>query len=47
VADAIRDCSRRGAIILDPFGRSGTTMVAAQKSGRLARLIEYDPAIAM
>ena len=44
VADAIKDCSRRGAIILDPFGGSGTTMVAAQKSGRLSRLIEYDPA---
>ena len=38
VADAIKDCSRRGAIVLDPFGGSGTTMVAAQKSGRLARL---------
>ena len=34
----------RGAIILDPFGGSGTTMIAAQKSGRLGRLIEYDPA---
>jgi DNA modification methylase len=44
VADAIKDCSRRGAIVFDPFGGSGTTMVAAQKSGRLARLIEYDPA---
>jgi DNA modification methylase len=43
VADAIKDCSRRGAIVLDPFGGSGTTMFAAQKSGRLARLIEYDP----
>lgn len=44
MADAIKDCSRRGAIILDPFGGSGTTMVAAQKSGRVGRLIEYDPA---
>ncbi len=44
VADAIKDCSRRRAVILDPFGGSGTTMVAAQKSGRLGRLIEYDPA---
>jgi DNA modification methylase len=44
VADAIKDCSRRGTIVLDPFGGSGTTMVAAQKSGRCGRLIEYDPA---
>ena len=44
VADAIKDCSRRGAVILDPFGGSGTTMIAAQKSGRLGRLIECDPA---
>jgi DNA modification methylase len=44
VADAIKDCSRRRAIILDPFGGSGTTMIAAQKSGRLGRLIECDPA---
>src|SRR6202023_3724706 len=44
VADAIKDCSRRGDIVLDPFGGSGTTLIAAQKSGRRARLIEYDPA---
>ena len=40
MADAIKDCSRRGAIILDPFGGSGTTMIAAQKSGRLGRLMK-------
>jgi len=44
VADAIRDCSRRGEIALDPFAGSGTTLVAAEKTGRLARLIEFDPA---
>ncbi len=44
VADAMKDCSRRGDIVLDPFGGSGTTLIAAQKSGRKARLIEYDPA---
>jgi DNA modification methylase len=44
VAEAIRDCSRRGEIVLDPFGGSGTTLIAAEKTGRLARLIELDPA---
>jgi DNA modification methylase len=43
VADAIRDCSKRGDVILDPFGGSGTTLIAAEKVGRTARLIEYDP----
>ena len=43
VADAIRDCSERGDLILDPFGGSGTTLIAAEKCGRTARLIEYDP----
>ena len=41
VADAIKDCSRRGDLVLDPFGGSGTTLVAAEKTGRSARLIEY------
>lgn len=43
VADAIRDCSERGQIVLDAFGGSGTTLIAAEVTGRSASLIEYDP----
>jgi DNA modification methylase len=43
VADALRDCSRRGDIVLDPFGGSEATLIAAEETGRKARLIEYDP----
>lgn len=43
VADAIRDCSKRADIVLDMFGGSGTTLIAAETVGRIARLIEYDP----
>jgi ParB-like chromosome segregation protein Spo0J len=42
VGDAIRDCSRRGEIVLDIFGGSGTTLIASETSGRQARLLEYD-----
>ena len=44
IADAMRDCSARGGIVLDAFGGSGSTMIAAEKTRRRARLIEIDPA---
>jgi len=43
VERAIRNSSRPGDVVLDPFGGSGTTLIAAEKSGRVARLIELDP----
>jgi DNA modification methylase len=44
VVDAMRDCSRRGSIILDAFAGSGTTIMAAEQIGRRAFCMEIDPA---
>jgi DNA modification methylase len=43
VADAILDCSKRGGIVLDAFAGSGTTLIAAEKTGRKGYGIELDP----
>jgi DNA modification methylase len=43
VADAMRDCSRRGDIVLDPFMGFGTTILAAERIGRRAYGLEIDP----
>jgi DNA modification methylase len=44
VADAVRDCSHRKGIVLDAFVGSGTTLLAAEKTGRRGYGIEIDPA---
>src|SRR5215831_12670386 len=43
VADAIKDCSRRDGLVLDPFCGSGTILIAAERTGRKARALEVDP----
>lgn len=43
VIGAIKDASKRGEIVLDCFGGSGSTLIAAEKARRRARLIEYEP----
>jgi DNA modification methylase len=43
VERAIRNSSKSRDIVLDPFGGSGTTMIAAERAGRSARLVELDP----
>lgn len=44
IEDAIKDCSRRKEIILDIFGGSGSTLIAAERTGRCALTLEYEPA---
>jgi DNA modification methylase len=43
VERCIRNSTKPGQTVMDPFGGSGTTLIAAEKSGRVARLMELDP----
>jgi DNA modification methylase len=43
IADILRDCSHRNDIVLDAFSGSGTIILAAERTGRRARAIEYEP----
>jgi DNA modification methylase len=43
VADAIKDCTRRGDVVLDTFSGSGSTIMAAERVGRHARALEIEP----
>lgn len=43
VTDAILDCSKRGGLVLDVFAGSGTTLLAAEKTGRHGCGLELDP----
>ncbi len=43
VLDMLKNSSRRGDVVLDLFGGSGSTLIACHKSGRKARLMEFEP----
>lgn len=43
IVDACLDCSSRGETVLDLFGGSGSTVIACEKTGRKARVMEIDP----
>ena len=43
IADAIKDCSQRGDIVLDIFCGSGSTILAAERVGRIGYGLEIDP----
>ncbi len=43
VLEQIKNSAQRGAVVLDLFGGSGTTLIACHKAGRKARLMEFDP----
>jgi site-specific DNA-methyltransferase (adenine-specific) len=42
-AELVGNSSPAGGVVLDPFGGSGTTLLAAEQAGRAARLLELDP----
>jgi DNA modification methylase len=43
IADALRDVTKRGDIVIDTFSGSGSTLMAAEETGRLFRGVELDP----
>jgi len=43
IAEALLDVTAPGDIVLDPFGGSGSTVIAAEQTDRTARLVEYEP----